>query len=322
MDIPKIIIAFLMGAAALAGPSLWTIGPVVLEPGSPDSFDSVAVKDPSVVRHAGRWHVFYTARNQTDYTLGYVSAKELTGLGRAERFPLTQLHAKRGKYAAAPQVFYFRPHKKWYLIFQTDDSNYQPVYSSTADISDPASWTAPRPLLEKSERAKWIDFWVICDDRRAYLFLTRDHKDVVAWSTDLDSFPSGFAEPRAVFSPVHEAVHVYREAGGGPPRFVMLYEQQEAGGRRRFGLARSGRLDGDWRVAEENFATAARLSGSPGNRWTDEVSHGELLRSGFDERLEIPGKQWKFLIQGMRRDAHFGEYPLLPWKLGLISLGR
>jgi hypothetical protein len=63
-----------------------------------------------VVYHGGRWHLFYTARNKTDYTLGYVSAGKLTGLGEAKRFHQTQLHAVGGKYAA--QVFFFRPQQK------------------------------------------------------------------------------------------------------------------------------------------------------------------------------------------------------------------
>jgi len=40
----------------------------------------------------------------------------------------------------APQVFYFEPHKLWYLIYQTKDFNRQPIYSTTATIDKPESW--------------------------------------------------------------------------------------------------------------------------------------------------------------------------------------
>jgi endo-1,4-beta-xylanase len=269
------------------------------------------------VFHGGKWHLFYSARDKTDYSIGYVSGERLADLADAKRTQLTQLHSAQAKYAAAPQVFYFRPRQKWYLIFQTTDAHYQPVYSTTARLNDPASWTEPQVLAAKTESAKWIDFWVICDETTAYLFLTRDHKEVVVMSTPIAMFPSGFSSPRVVFAPVHEAVHVYRQA----KEYVMLYEQQGSDGLRHFGLARSTRLDGGWQVSEERFAGSERLMASA-DRWTDEVSHGELLRSGFDERLEIPRSRWEFLIQGMPRASHTGRYPLLPWKLGLITLDR
>ena len=53
--------------------------------------------------------------------------------------------------------------------------------------------------------------------------------------------------------------------------------------------------------------------------WTNEVSHGELLRNGVDERLEVDSAHLRFLIQGMRDELHRGEYVNLPWCLGLIT---
>jgi hypothetical protein len=290
---------------------------VLLSPGPPEAFDSVAVKDPSIVRYQGAWHLFYTARNRAGYSLGYVRAPKLEQLEGAPRFALTQLHPAKSSYAAAPQVFYFRPQRKWYLVFQTDEANYLPVYSTTASPAVPGSWSAPQPLVEKRESAKWIDFWIVCDDRSAYLFYTRDHREAMVMSTRLEDFPRGFSNPRAVFSPVHEAVHVYSVAGSRPA-FAMLFERQ-SGDLRRFGLARSTSLAGPWTPAEEDFAGGEQLDYLPGRpRWTEEVSHGELLRQGYDERMEVSADLWEFLIQGLPAGEHRGEYPLLPWRLGLI----
>ena len=48
-------------------------------------------------------------------------------------------------YHGAPQVFYFTPHRKWYLIYQLEDSSrnipFGPCYSTTNDINDPTSWS-------------------------------------------------------------------------------------------------------------------------------------------------------------------------------------
>lgn len=294
----------------------WTMGPVVLERGAAGSFDSVAVKDPSIVRHGGKWHLFYTARGEEGYRVGYVSGEKLADLGRGRRVLLDQLRSVNAAYAAAPQVFYFRPHKKWYLIFQTTDGNYQPVYAVADDAGKPESWSKATPLVAKKDAGKWIDFWVICDERKAYLFFTRDHRQVMVMSTPVERFPEGFGEMREVFAPVHEAVHVYA-VKGGRPRYAMLYEQQD-GDLRRFGLAGADQLDGKWTVREERFAAGEGLTGA--GKWTDEVSHGELLRAGWDERLEVEPGGWQYLVQGMKRGAHRGPYPQLPWILGLIGV--
>ncbi len=51
---------------------------------------------------------------------------------------------------------------------------------------------------------------------------------------------------------------------------------------------------------------------------TDEVSHGELLRAGYDETMDIGQREIEFLIQGMPAGDHKGPYPSLPWSIGLI----
>jgi hypothetical protein len=310
------VVRTLLLLAAAAAAVHWSAGPVQLAPGPAGTFDETAVKDPSVVRYGDRWHVFYTARGQGRYTLGYVAAKSLEDLAAAPRTQLTRLRGRRENYAAAPQVFYFRPQQRWYLIYQTTDGNYLPVYSTTAAIGRPDSWTAPQPLVEKRDTEKWIDFWAICDRTSAYLFFTRAHREVMVMQAPLSTFPRGFGEPRAVFAPVHEAVHVYRRSGDG--RYLMLYEMAESD-RRRFGLATAASPEGPWRREDDRFATGAQLEFAPGAAaWTGEVSHGEALRSGYDERLEVPDGALALLIQGITPAAHHGDYPSLRWSLGLI----
>ena len=99
----------------------WLVDSLVMLPGPEGSFDEVAVKDPSVVFYDGKWHVFYTARSKEEYTTGYVSAETLAGLQTAPRHELKMIRGKK-RYACAPQVFYYEPQRKWYLIFQTLDS--------------------------------------------------------------------------------------------------------------------------------------------------------------------------------------------------------
>lgn len=277
----------------------WRSEVQVLLPGPAGAFDSTAVKDPSIVFAEGRWHLFYTARGNGKYSLGYVSGPRLETL-QAE--PRTQLSRLSAPVYAAPQVFFFRLRKEWFLIYQISASNYQPMYSTTKTIGDPSSWSAPRKLVTKVEGAKWIDFWVICDEKNAYLFYTRDHNEVIARQTPLASFPEGFGEAKTVFQGVHEAVHIYRERG--QRTYVMLFEQREPDLSRRYSRAESGNLPGPWHLTDRTFARA---------------SHGELIREGSDERLQADFNHPRFLIQELPAGSNLLDYPELPWRLKLIQ---
>ena len=52
-------------------------------------------------------------------------------------------------YNCAPPVFYFRPQKKWYMIFQSQ----QPRFSTTDNIADPMSWSAPQNFFEGTPKS-------------------------------------------------------------------------------------------------------------------------------------------------------------------------
>jgi endo-1,4-beta-xylanase len=299
-------------------PRPWNVSDPLFLPGSEMAFDSIAVKDPTIVFHDDAWHLFYTARGKRGYSLGYATAHELDDLQNGRRFQLRHLGTGPQSYAAAPQVFYFAPQETWYLIYQTMEDRYQPVYSTTQDISKPELWTAPLPLVEKSDVAKWIDFWLIGDDTRMHLFYTREHESVWMMSTSLKDFPEGFSDPREVFGPVHEAVHVYRVLG--KQKWHMLYELRDDDGTRSFGLAEADAIAGPWANITDAYASPGHLRWSDeAVPWTEEVSHGEFLRTGSDHELVYDAEDPRLLIQGLRKVDRVPDYALLPWRLGLLS---
>jgi hypothetical protein len=294
----------------------WDVAAPILSQGPEGSFDEVAVKDPSIVFHGEKWHLFYTARSRTEYTTGYVSARTLTGLRSAPRHELKTVRGK-SRYGCAPQVFYFEPQRKWYLVFQNRDSNYQPAFSTTATISRPDTWSVPLPLIRKDQAAKWIDFWVICDETRAYLFYTQGHHGVIVRSTSLDEFPDGWGEGQEVLRDIHEAVHVYQAQCRN--EYHMIYELNQ-GGVRSFGVATSRELTGPWTKVTDKYATGDQLSTAPGvPKWTEMVSHGEALRSGYDQRMQYDPQACRWLIQGILKKDSNVPYPSLPWQLGIMS---
>ncbi|MBN2211691.1 MAG: hypothetical protein JW709_09885 [Sedimentisphaerales bacterium] len=295
----------------------WTVSDPVLLPGPKGAFDEVAVKDPTIVFSEGAWHIFYTARSQDEYTTGYVSAKDLADIQRAPRYKLRNIRGE-SRYGCAPQVFYFAPQGKWYLIFQTLDANYQPAYSTTMTIADPNSWSRPQSLIEKDSKAKWIDFWIICDETKAYLFYTQAHKDVMVRTTSLDQFPKGWGESQKAFSGIHEAVHIYKVKG--QEKYHLIYEINKDE-MRSFGLATAKNLLGPWKKATDRYAGVEQLRFiGQGEKWTDMVSHGELIRAGYDQRLEYEPKGCRWIIQGMLKKDANGPYADRTWKLGIMTL--
>lgn len=297
----------------------WFVSEPILEKGSLESFDEIAVKDPTVVFYKNAWHMFYTARGNGEYTTGYVSAKSLEGLQSAPRVQLSQIRGKT-PYGCAPQVFYFEPQEKWYLIYQNRDENYEAVFSTNKDIANSRGWTSYEKLLPKDSPNKWIDFWVIADGNMVYLFYTEGHKGVMVRSTSLENFPSGWGESTMIFDNVHEAVHIYKVKNKN--QFHMIYELNTKG-IRSFGLAASHHLKGPWRKVTDRYATGDQLKNDENvENWTEMVSHGEAIRTGYDQHMEYDAENTRWIIQGMLKNEMQEDYPSLPWKLGVIELKK
>jgi len=289
---PKVVLfMFLMSITSVVSgensrENVWTVRDPILSSGLTGTFSEIAVKDPSVVFFEGKWHLFFTARSKKEYTTGYVSAKDLAGLQSAPRHELKMIRGK-SRFGAAPQVLYYQPQSKWYLIFQNGDSNYQPAFSTTKTISKPESWSKPAHLIRKDTPAKWIDFWIICDRTKAYLFYTQSHDSVFVRTTSLEKFPGGWSEGKKVLSSVHEAVHIYKVKGRD--EYHMIYELDE-GGMRAFGLATAEDLAGPWKKVTDSYATGEQLKyNDEQEKWTEMVSHGEVIRTGYNQEMGAGG---------------------------------
>jgi endo-1,4-beta-xylanase len=99
----------------------------------------------------------------------------------------------------------------------------------------------------------------------------------------------------------------------------MIYELNKEG-MRSFGLAIAKDLSGPWIKRTDRYATGDQLKAfSKTQTWTEMVSHGELLRSGYNEKMEYEPNGCRWLIQGVLKKDSKVPYPSLPWKLGIIS---
>jgi hypothetical protein len=308
----------------LAGRFQWKMSGPLLAPADRPEDPCYSVKDPSVVFYQGRWHVFCTIRStKRSHQIEYLSFADWKDAPTARRHVLTMSNG----FFCAPQVFYFAPQKKWYLICQASDESWQPkygaAYCTATDVADPASWSKLKPLGAKPAGGKsGLDFWIICDDEKAYLFFTTNDGRMWREETRLADFPAGWSEAKlALQGDIFEASHTYKLQG--LEKYLTLIEAQGGRGWRYYKAYLADRLDGDWQPLaaskEKTFASMAnaRPSGEP---WTDSISHGELLRAGTDQRLEVDPANLRFLFQGVSDRARGGKpYGQIPWQLGILE---
>ncbi|SOD62795.1 Glycosyl hydrolase family 62 [Streptomyces zhaozhouensis] len=302
-------------------------GPLI----SPHSgLGSVAAKDPSVVQDQdGRWHVFFTRVDTAgDWGLAHTSFTDWSQAGAGAQTDLEASSAIGGGYRAAPHAFYFAPHDEWYLVYQTG----LPSFSTTTDINDPGSWSAPRNFMdsvpdvveENIGNGNWLDFFVICDDSMCYLFSADDNGHVYRSETTLADFPNGFGNTRIVLEDsgnnLFEGGAVYQV--GDTDTYLLLWEAIGSDGRRWYRSFTAEGLDGQWQpladTQDNPFARSNNVSFENGDAWTQDISHGELLRTTPDQTMAIDPCDIRLLYQGLDPSAG-GEYSQLPYRLGLAT---
>lgn len=304
----------------------WTASERLIDPVSDANHDLVAIKDPSVVFFEDRWHVVATTANTSgDWSLVYLNFDRWENAKNAEHFYLDQVPGLDG-YHAAPHVFYFRPHEKWYLIYQSQ----QPQYSTTDDISRPETWSEPQNFFEGKPLSApdlWIDYWVICDETHCYLFFTGDDGGFYRSQTRIEDFPQGMSDPVTVIRQdrydLFEGSATYKL--DGLDKYLTITEGIGGpDGARYYKAWVADTLDGHWTPWtggwDYPFAGAPNVS-FEGTPWTVDISHGELLRSGYDERMTLKPCDMQLLFQGRDPNEERDDYSQLPYGLGLLTQG-
>jgi endo-1,4-beta-xylanase len=56
-----------------------------------------------------------------------------------------------------------------------------------------------------------------------------------------------------------------------------------------------------------------------GQAWTKDISHGEMIRGGYDQTLAIDPCDLRFLYQGYDSSVSYSDYKAIPWRLGLLT---
>jgi hypothetical protein len=306
-------------------PTAWEYCRPLISPEKRQENPSHAQKDPTVVYHGGKWHVFMTVKLPGRSAIEYCSFDDWENADESKR---AILKVSTSDYYCAPQVFYFQPHDRWYLVYQMGVPGQDKMwvaYSTTSEINRPDSWTAARAILDGGandpRQVGGLDYWIICDDERAYLFYTSlDGRMWRLW-TKLSDFPKGFDHCQvALAADIFEASHTYRLKGLN--KYLTVIEED---GRRYFKAYIADRLDGAWTAladsAEKPFAGWNNIRPAEGvTPWTDNISHGELIRDGVDQTLTVDPNNLRFVFQGMLdRDKAGKSYGEFQWRIGMLT---
>jgi hypothetical protein len=293
-----------------------------------DSRNLAGIKDPSIVEIDGTYHVFASTAQESGYSLVYFNFTDFNKANDSSFFYLDQSGIGEG-YRAAPQVYYFKPHKLWYLIFQNGNA----AWSTNPDINNPAGWTAPTNfydgepeiIAQNIGNGYWVDIWTICDDTHCYLFCSDDNGHLYRSQTELSNFPNNMSDPIIAMEDTEniyalfEASCVYHLTSGG---YLLLVEAIGSDGNRYFRSWTSPTLNGNWTgLADSEANPFARSTNVAyiGTPWTHSISHGEMVRTMTDQTLTISPCNLRFLYQGVDPAANQSDYNALPWRLGLIT---
>jgi hypothetical protein len=306
----------------------WTSTGPIISPKSDSTHHINAVKDPSAVLFNGRWVIYASDVDTTGhYNMEYLNiAKDWSDAATATPYFMDNTPGFSG-YHTAPQVFYFAPQKKWYLIFQSG----QPQYSTNSDPTKPQNWTTPKNFYpsQPASVSNWIDFWVICDNVNCYLFFNGDNGNFYRASTPIGNFPNGFNSPVIVDSSTQfnmfEADNVYTVEGGGG--YLANIECLGPNGQRYFRTLWASNLGGTWSSLGDTdnfshpFLGQNNVTFNRGvSAWTTSFSSGGLLIDGNDQTDSINLNNLQFLYQGADPAAYANDsYNLIPWKLALAS---
>jgi endo-1,4-beta-xylanase len=304
----------------------WSASDRLIGPVTDSSHNLVSIMEPTVARYNSKYVVYATVVSSAGSSnIAFLTFADWPQSSSSTFYYLDN-NPGFGSPHGAPQLLYFTPQKKWYLIYQSG----APTYSTAADPSQATTWTKPATFFSSTPdivtknagSVAWTDFWVICNSSSCFMFFRNDKGFLFRSQTSVGSFPNGFGTPVVAMQSSNvnsllQGSSVYKLKGTS--KYLLIVEA--AGTNRYFRSWTSDAIDGTWTALSDTesnpFAGASNVTFS-GSKWTNDVGHGQLVRDGYDETLTVDNCKLQFLYQGKDPYAT-ASGTQTPWKLGLLT---